>query len=136
MKKILFVCDGNVGRSQMAEGFYKHYVGKDSATSAGFTDVGSKYNFIPREDIILVMKERGIDISIQRIKQITSQMIDEAKKIVILCNPKLIPLSLKKNISKVLFRQINDPCKCSINGVREIRDRIEQLVLELVNENK
>ncbi len=135
MKKILFVCEGNVGRSQMAEGFYKYYKGKNSAISAGFADVGAKYNFIPRKDIILVMMEKGIDISGQRIKQVTNKMIDEAEKIVVLCDAKLIPPPVQKNISKVIFKQVKDPFESSIDGIREIRDSIEKIVLELINEN-
>jgi arsenate reductase (thioredoxin) len=42
MKEVLFICEGNVGRSQMAEGFYNHYAGQKSATGAGIDDVGKK----------------------------------------------------------------------------------------------
>ncbi len=133
MKEVLFICEGNVGRSQMAEGFYKHLKGTDSASSAGITDVGAKYNFTPREDIILAMKEKGIDISDQRIKQVSEQMFDEAVEIVVLCDPKLLPHT---NRSDVIFREVPDPFESSMDGVREIRDKIEQIVSELANKSE
>lgn len=131
MKEVLFICESNVGRSQMAEGFYKHIKGTDSASSAGITDVGAKYNYTPREDIVLAMQEKGIDISGQKIKQMTEQMLDEAQKVVVLCDPKLLPPISR---SDVVFREIPDPFKSSMEGVRDVRDRIEQIVLELANE--
>ncbi len=132
MKEVLFVCEGNIGRSQMAEGFYKHLKGTDSAASAGITDVGAKYNFAPREDIILAMKEKGVDISGQKVKQMTDEMLDNAQEVVVLCDPKLFPPT---NKSSVIFREVPDPFETSMDGVREIRDKIEKIVLELVSEN-
>lgn len=35
MAKILFICSGNVGRSQAAEGFYNHFTHSNDASSAG-----------------------------------------------------------------------------------------------------
>ena len=61
VKKVLFICVGNSCRSQMAEGFARHYgKGIIEASSAGT---------IPADRIsslaIEVMKEKGIDISNQ-----------------------------------------------------------------------
>jgi len=59
MKKILFVCVENVARSQMAEGFAKHYgKGKVEVYSAG-TNIAKKIN----PTVVKVMAEKGIDIS-------------------------------------------------------------------------
>ncbi len=63
---VLFICEGNVGRSQMAEGLFNHFSLSNKAISAGVIDIGSKYNYLPREDIVKAMKEKGIDISNQR----------------------------------------------------------------------
>lgn len=57
-KKILFVCEHNSARSQMAEAFCNHYGGEDyTAESAGIKAGGlNPY-------VVEVMKEIGIDIS-------------------------------------------------------------------------
>ena len=130
MKEVLFVCEGNIGRSQMAEGFYNHFKNSNLATSAGITDVGEKYNYTPRKDIVLAMEEKGIDISGQRVKQITAQMVDEAEKVVVLCDSKLLPAF---NRTDIIFRLVQDPLESSMDGVREVRDSIEKIVQELVD---
>ena len=64
---ILFVCVENVGRSQMAEGFFNKYApGRYQAMSAGIKPV-SEINPVAIE----VMREVGIDISNQKSKEIT-----------------------------------------------------------------
>jgi len=136
MKEILFVCEGNVGRSQMAEGFYKHYRGNDSAISAGVTDAGAKYNNTPRQDIVSAMKERGIDISDQRIKPISEEMLDEVQDVVVLCDPTRLPPFLQEGRSHVVFKPVQDPFESSMDGVREVRDSIEKIILELINERE
>jgi protein-tyrosine-phosphatase len=72
---ILFVCVENAGRSQIAEGFAKKY--GLSATSAG-TVPSPKVNPI----VVQVMKENGIDISSNKPKMLTAQMIKSASLVV------------------------------------------------------
>src|SRR5690606_34932593 len=58
MKKILVLCTGNSCRSQMAEGYLKHFVdGKAAIYSAGVETHGVN----PRA--VAIMHEDGIDIS-------------------------------------------------------------------------
>ena len=67
MKNILVLCTGNSCRSQIAEGYLKHFAqGKANVYSAGVETHGVN----PRA--IAVMKEDGIDIS-----QNTSNNVDE-----------------------------------------------------------
>jgi len=71
MKKILVLCTGNSCRSQIAEGYLRHFAGdKDEVYSAGVEIHGVN----PRA--IQVMKEEGIDISAH-----TSNHIDEYQDI-------------------------------------------------------
>ena len=70
-KTTLFVCVENSGRSQMAEAFFQKYAPKGySAFSAG-TQPSAEVNPLAIE----VMREFNIDISKQRPKIITEDMI-------------------------------------------------------------
>ncbi len=83
MKRILFVCVENAGRSQMAEAFANKY-GKDRfiVSSAG-NKPADKVN----PTVVEVLKERGIDISMNKPKLLTFQMTQDADLIVTMgCN--------------------------------------------------
>jgi arsenate reductase len=129
LKKILFVCVENAGRSQMAEGFAKHY-GKDKveAISAG-TVPSNEIN----PSVIQVMQEKGIDISKNTPKLITNQMVQEADTIIVMgCSAQgFCPAPL---LGKVVDWQIEDPKGKPIEKVREIRDEVEKRVKELLEE--
>ena len=78
MKTVLFVCVGNAGRSQMAEAFFNHLAsGKDKAMSAG-TKPASAVD--PRT--IDVMREVGIDISGNKPKALTMEMLEQADRVI------------------------------------------------------
>ena len=68
---ILFVCIQNAGRSQMAEGFFRKYAPEDYEPLSAGTKPTSEVNPIA----IQAMKEVGIDISKQRPKDITEDMM-------------------------------------------------------------
>ncbi len=130
-EKILFICRGNVGRSQMAEGFWKQWFGEDTATSAGTEDVGADYNFHPREDIVLAMKEKGIDISTQKIKLLAKDMLQDIATVVVFCEKQLLPDFLLSSEINIVYRPVPDPYESNMDGVRQIRDEIESQLLEL-----
>jgi protein-tyrosine-phosphatase len=127
--KILFVCVENAGRSQMAEGFANHYgKGKLTASSAGVM-LADRVNPL----VIEVMKEKGIDISKNKPKLLTTEMAQEADKIITMgCSvEKICPAPLLKN---VVDWNLEDPKDKSIEEVRRIRDEIEKRVLKLISE--
>ena len=80
LKKILFVCVENAGRSQMAEGFAKHY-GKDKVETISAGTMPSKE---VNPLVIKVMQEKGIDISKNKPKQITTLMVQDADTIIVM----------------------------------------------------
>jgi len=127
VKRILFVCVENAGRSQMAEAFAKEY-GKDNflVSSAG-NKPADKVNPV----VVEVMKERGIDISNNTPKEITAKMVMDADLIVTMgCNAQGIcpgPF-FKPKIDWAL----EDPKGKSIEKVKEIRDEIENRVKQLI----
>jgi arsenate reductase len=127
LKKILFVCVENAGRSQMAEGFAKHYGnGKVEAMSAG-TMPSKEINPL----VIQVMQEKGIDISKNKPKQVTMQMVQNADAIIVMgCSAQgFCPEPL---LGKVVDWNIEDPKGKPLEKVREIRDKIEKKVEELL----
>ena len=77
-KKILFVCVENAGRSQMAEGFFRKYCTEDYEPISAGTRHKSQINPVAVE----VMKEVGIDISGQKPKELTEDMMRNAAKII------------------------------------------------------
>ena len=129
VKKVLFVCVENAGRSQMAEAFAKAYgKGKIEAVSAG-TMPSSEVNPL----IVQVMQERGIDLSDNKPKLITNQMVHDADVIIVMgCSAQgFCPAPL---LNKVIDWGIEDPKDKPIEKVKEIRDEIESKVKNLVEE--
>jgi protein-tyrosine-phosphatase len=129
MKKILFVCVENAGRSQMAEAFANHHgKGKLMASSAGVM-LADSVNPI----VVEAMKEKGIDISMNKPKLLTTKMAEEADQIITMgCSvEKFCPAPLLKN---VIDWGLEDPKDQPIEKVRQIRDEIEKRVLKLISE--
>jgi protein-tyrosine-phosphatase len=126
-KIILFVCVENAGRSQMAEGFFNNSAPEGyRAVSAGTKPV-SQINPV----VIDVMKQVGIDISNQKSKEITEDMMRYCFKTVNMgCMEKESCPTLF--LPNVLDWNLEDPKGKSIQRVSEIRDEVEQRVKELV----
>jgi len=128
MKTVLFVCVGNSGRSQMAEAFFNHLAkGKTKALSAG-TEPAS----VVDPTAIKVMKEVGIDISKNKPKALTPEMIDQANLVVTMgCGAEAAcPASWVETRDWAL----EDPKDKPIEKVREIRDEIKARVVQLLEE--
>jgi protein-tyrosine-phosphatase len=125
-KTVLFVCVENAARSQMAEGFFRKYAPEGYlAISAGTMPAG------PINPVaIQVMKEIGIDISEQKSKIITEDMIRNSDvRINMGCMDKQSCPALF--INNVIEWGIEEPKGKSLEKVREIRDDIEQRVKQL-----
>jgi arsenate reductase (thioredoxin) len=130
-KTVLFVCIENAGRSQIAEGFFRKYAPSQyKAISAGTKPV-SQIN----PSAIEVMREVGIDISSQKSKDITGDVIQNAAIIVNMgCMGKeSCPTLFLHNL---IDWNIEDPKGKSVDQVREIRDEIERRVKDLVTSLK
>ena len=128
-KTVLFVCLENAGRSQIAEGFFRKYAPKNYQPLSAGTSPTSVVNPLAIE----VMKEIGSDISKQRPKIITEDMIKQSTfRVNMGC--------MDKNSCPTLFLHdvtdwdIEDPKGKSIEKVPEIRDFVEVRVKELVSD--
>ncbi|MCW3994625.1 MAG: arsenate reductase ArsC [Candidatus Bathyarchaeota archaeon] len=130
MKRVLFVCVENAGRSQMAEAFANyHGKGKLLASSAG-NKPADKVNPV----VVEAMKEKGIDISTNKPKMLTFQMAQDADLIVTMgCNDRgVCPGPFFK---PTVDWKLEDPKGKPIEKLREIRDQIEHQVQDLLKQN-
>ncbi|MGC1133949.1 MAG: arsenate reductase ArsC [Nitrososphaeraceae archaeon] len=128
-KTILFVCVENAGRSQMAEGFFKKYAPEEFVPSSAGTKPISEINLLA----IQVMNEIGIDISKQKPKDLSEDMMRNSYKIINMgCMDKNFCPTLF--IPKVIDWGIEDPKDKPIEQVREIRDEIERRIKELATD--
>lgn len=128
-KTILFVCVENAGRSQMAEGFFKKYAPEGFVPASAGTKPISQIDPLA----IQVMNEIGIDISKQKPKDLSEDMMRNSDKIIKMgcmdnnfCPTLFIP--------KVIDWGIEDPKGKQIEQVREIRDEIERRIKELATD--
>ena len=129
MKKIVFVCVENAGRSQIAEAFARSYgAGKVEAFSAG-TMPSDNVNPL----VVQAMLEKEIDLSKNKPKLINGDLLRDADRIIVMgCAAQgFCPAPLLK---KVEDWGIEDPKGKSLEKVREIRDEIERRVRKLIDE--
>jgi arsenate reductase len=129
MKRVLFVCVHNSGRSKMAEAFFNRMAeGKAMASSAG-TQPLDKINPV----VVAAMQEIGININQQVPKLLTLEMLESVDKVVTMgCGVESVcPASFVTTEDW----QLEDPEGKTIEEVRKIRDeirnRIERLIKEL-----
>ena len=127
MKKILFVCVENAGRSQMAEAFAKKYGEDKFIVSSAGNKPADRVNPV----VVEVLKEKGIDVSMNKPKLITALLAQDADLIVTMgCNDQgICPGPFFK---PAIDWALEDPKGKPIEKVREIRDEIERRVKQLM----
>lgn len=136
MTRILVLCTGNSCRSQIAEGYLKHYA-KDKAEvySAGIETHGVN----PKA--IAVMKEDGIDISHH-----TSNKVDEYRNInfdfvITVCDNAKEQCPVFPSMAKQFHHNFPDPAKATgaaeeiIQQFRNVRDEIKEFSKKFVADN-
>ena len=131
--KVLFVCRGNVGRSQMAEALFEKLSEMKSFS------VGTKVNFEGQKIgeielaklVVDSMRKHGLDVSGNIVKQLKPEMISKFDKIIVMAEPETIPDYLRDN-KKVEFWEIEDPKGKDENFHRKTILQIEKKILELI----
>lgn len=126
MKNILFVCVHNSGRSQMAEEFLKQFGEKEVGVKSAGTTPYTKINSL----VTKVMLEKGIDISHNKPKIITQDMVDEADLII------TMGCSIDKSCPATFVPSedwgLDDPQGKTIEEIRVIRDKVEEKTIQLL----
>ena len=137
---ILFLCTGNSCRSQMAEGWAKHFAPSGwRIESAGIEAHGKN----PRA--IAVMAEAGVDISGQESTRVTDAMIEATDQVVTVCGHAdehcpVLPSGTRKE-----HWPLDDPAKAAGTGEEvmavfratrdEVKARVAELIAHLCEEN-
>jgi RpiB/LacA/LacB family sugar-phosphate isomerase len=146
MKTILFLCTGNVCRSPMAEGIFRHAVkgrGEFRVLSAG---LGATDGQPPTNHSVQAMREIGIDIAHQRSRALTAEMVRSADLILGMTHSHtdtvalLYPAAAEKTFLLREFddtlepyeKDISDPIGCAYPVYVECRDQIEQGIATLL----
>jgi len=130
MKTVLFVCVHNSGRSQMAEVFFNRIAkAKAIGLSAGTLPAGG-INPI----VIEAMREVGIDISGNKPKILTMDMVQKADRMITMgCGAEAEAVCPARFIQTEDW-ELADPQGKPMEEVRMIRDEIQQKVLKLYEE--
>lgn len=128
MKKILFVCVGNSCRSQMAEGYARHYGKEKVEVRSG----GTKPALQVSGKGTTVMAEEGIDISSQYPKGVSDSDFEWADRVILMGCGVECP-NVGSFSEKVEDWGIDDPIGQPIEFYREIRDEIKKKVLDLLD---
>lgn len=127
MKKLLFVCVGNSCRSQMAEGFTRHYGENDVEVKSA----GTKPALQISGKGTRVMAEEGIDISSQYPKAFSDSDLEWADKVILMGCGVECP-NVGSVAEKVEDWGIDDPIDQPVETYREIRDEIKKKVKDLL----
>ena len=133
MKKIIFACVHNAGRSQMAAAWFNHFNHHQTSESAlqqqaRAVSAGTSPADRIHPEVLQVMREVGIDLSSAQPQKLTPELAAGADLLVTMgCGDKCpyVPGL------KVEDWPLEDPKGQSIERVREIRDEIRRRVEEL-----
>ncbi|MBF2006725.1 MAG: arsenate reductase, glutathione/glutaredoxin type [Chlorogloeopsis fritschii C42_A2020_084] len=127
MKRVMFVCKRNSGRSQMAEGFAKTLgEGKIAVMSSGLE--ASQVDPLA----VQVMSEVGIDISNQTSKPLSNFQPEDFDVVISLCG---CGVNLPEEwVIREVFEdwQLEDPKGESIETFRRVRDQVKERVMKLI----
>ncbi len=125
MKHVLFVCNHNAGRSQMAQAFFERHAPDDvRAESAGSSPARQVWPVV-----VEAMREVGIDLAERKPKKLLREMQLQADWAVTMGCDDACPYVP----TTVEAWDIPDPAGRPLEEVRAIRDGIEARVRELID---
>src|SRR5580698_9108130 len=145
MKTILFVCTGNVCRSPMAEGIFRHVMKGRRDIQVLSAGIGAMDGQPPSPYAVQAVRELGIDISRQRSRPLTPELVPEADFIFGMTHSHvdtiflLYPQAAEKTFLlrefddtlDIFEKDISDPIGGSYDVYLNCRDQIEQGIASL-----
>jgi glycine hydroxymethyltransferase len=146
MKTVLFVCTGNICRSPMAEGIFRHVTRGRRDINVISAGIGATPGQPPSPYAVDAVKQLGIDISQQRSRQLTSDIIRQADYIFGMTHSHvdtvflLYPQAAEKTFLlrefddtlDIFEKDISDPIGGSLEVYLNCRDQIEQGIASLL----
>ena len=128
---ILFICNGNVARSQEAALYFNTLeVGLDNARSAGVNPIIGK----PIEPLVIqVLAEDGISMEGCYRKQLTPEMVATAGRVISFMEIEKLP-DFARSHRDISFWNVPDPRHQDINFHRQVRDAVKERVKNLLDE--
>jgi protein-tyrosine-phosphatase len=136
-KITLFVCAGNIFRSQMAKGFYNMYAKDGSRAESCGTKVaelgiaGKPIAELGLKATLDFMKSEGADISSEHSTPISKELIDNADRVIVMAEKETWPEYLKNNL-KVTYWHVPDINVSTMEAVADTGNKIKNLVKELI----
>lgn len=135
--RLLVLCTHNSARSQIAEGWLRHYINQYKLGYKVFS-AGSEKTFV-KENAIKVMHELDIDISQHSSKTIADLESNDFDVLLTVCDNanKTCPTYPAKTTR--LHISFEDPSGQSLDKWREVRDAIGQSskkLIEILSQNK
>jgi arsenate reductase len=124
---VLFLCVHNAGRSQMAAGWLSHLAGDGVDVMSGGSEPASEVHPVAVD----AMAEVGIDIADHIPKPWTDETLGAADVVITMGCGDACPVIPGK---RYLDWELEDPAGKELDGVRPIRDDIEQRVRRLMAE--
>jgi protein-tyrosine-phosphatase len=132
--KVLFVCQYNVGRSQMAAAMYNKLTSSSDAESAGTEVEKPGQTLLERtkerggaSHVIDVMQEEGIDVSNNSRRQVTKPMIKQYDQIISMADKNHTPEWLLK-ASNYVYWHIPDPMTKNYDETVRAKTHIESKI--------
>jgi arsenate reductase len=135
-RRVLFLCTGNVARSQMAEGLLRHLAGdRFEVFSAGLSP-----SYV-RPNAITVMNELGIDISNHRSKSLNEFLDTPFDYVITVCDHASERCPIFPGPAKRIHWSIDDPVaaggeEAQLEAFRQARNDLRQRILGFAEQEK
>ncbi len=135
--RVLIICTSNSARSQIAEGFFRHYVGDEFDIFSAGLDPKPIH-----PHAIQVMKEAGIDISRQYSKDLKPFLGQSFTYLITVCPNAEARCPIFPGVTYRLFWPFDDPAAVDwteeekLARFREIRDQIDAKIHEWMAQYK